>query len=198
VEQKQGCVPLDQIGPVARRSLDATSVIEPQDKTVETLEAYLSVWKLCQSVSRLSNARINRLPAFAILAAGSLALTASAVEAADLGLSVELNKLETQDKGCRAYMVVDNTGTSGYQSLKLDLVLFQSDGVIGRRFAVDLAPLKATKKTVKLFDLDGTACDKVGSLLINDVVECKNDAGPVNDCLAGITVKSLTNVQLSK
>lgn len=115
-----------------------------------------------------------------------------------MGLSIELNKLESQDKGCRAYLVVDNTGTVAYQSLKLDLVLFQTDGVIGRRFAVDLAPLKAAKKTVKLFDLEGTACDKVGSLLINDIVECKSDAGPVNDCLAGLTVKSLTTVQLSK
>ncbi len=134
---------------------------------------------------------------FAVAAASALALTASA-HAADLGLSVELNKLESQDKGCRAYMVVDNTGAVGYQSLKLDLVLFQTDGVIGRRFAVDLAPLKASKKTVKLFDLEGTACDKVGSLLINDIVECKSDTGPVADCLTGLTVKSLTNVQLSK
>jgi hypothetical protein len=137
-----------------------------------------------------------------LIRAATLALTAAALAgpaAADpVALSVELNKLESQDKGCRAYFVVDNTGTTNYQALKLDLVLFQPDGVIGRRFAVDLAPLKAAKKTVKLFDLDGTACDKVGSLLINDVVECKSDTGPINECLAGLSVKSLTSVQLSK
>jgi len=113
-------------------------------------------------------------------------------------LSVELNKLEAKDAGCRAYVVVQNDETTGYQTFKLDLVLFQQDGVIGRRFAMDLAPLKPQKRTVKLFDLDNISCDKIGSFLINDVVECKTDAGPVENCLAGVTVKSLTNVQLTK
>lgn len=113
-------------------------------------------------------------------------------------MSVELNKLEPQGAGCRAYVVVQNDDPTAYETFKLDLVLFQQDGVIGRRFAMDLAPLKAQKRTVKLFDLDNIACDKIGSFLINDVVECKSDAGPVENCLAGITVKSLTSVQLTK
>jgi hypothetical protein len=113
-------------------------------------------------------------------------------------LSVELNKLEPQGQGCRAYVVVQNDDPTAYTAFKLDLVLFQQDGVIGRRFAMDLAPLKAQKRTVKLFDLDNIACDKIGSFLINDIVECKAEAGPVENCLAGVTVKSLTNVQLTK
>lgn len=113
-------------------------------------------------------------------------------------LSLELNKLETQGNGCRAYLVVQNDEATAYKTFKLDLVLFQQDGIIGRRFAMDLAPLKAQKRTVKLFDLDNTPCDKIGSFLINDVVECTADAGPVENCLAGVTVKSLTNVQLTK
>jgi hypothetical protein len=114
------------------------------------------------------------------------------------GISVELNKLEPQGGGCRAYLVVNNESATQYQTLKLDLVLFQPDGVIGRRFAIDLAPLKSSKRAVKLFDLDGVACDKIGSFLINEVVDCKTDAGPATDCLAAITVKSLTSVQLTK
>ncbi|MFA5950185.1 MAG: hypothetical protein WC807_07870 [Hyphomicrobium sp.] len=130
--------------------------------------------------------------------AASLSLLAQSAYAAGPALSVELNKLEAQGNGCRAYVVVQNDSQTQFQSLKLDLVLFQQDGIIGRRFAIDLAPLKAQKRTVKLFDLEGIACDKIGSLLINDVVECKADTGPVDDCLGGMTVKSLTNVQLSK
>jgi hypothetical protein len=126
-----------------------------------------------------------------------LAFGATAAVAAP-AVSVELNKLEAQGSGCRAYVVVQNDDTTSYQSFKLDLVLFQQDGVIGRRFAMDLAPLKPQKRTVKLFDLDNITCDKIGSFLINDIVECKNDAGPVENCLAGVTVKSLTNVQLTK
>ncbi len=145
-------------------------------------------------MNRTVFAKGNLVGAFALacMVAGALpALAAPAV-------SIELNKLETQGSGCRAYMVVQNDEATNYQTFKLDLVLFQQDGVIGRRFAMDLAPLKPQKRTVKLFDLDNMACDKIGSFLINDIVECKTDAGPVENCLAGVTVKSLTNVQLSK
>jgi hypothetical protein len=118
--------------------------------------------------------------------------------AAPSGTSLELNKLETYDKGCRAYMVVNNTTDTAYSAFKLDLVLFQTDGVIGRRFALDLAPVRAQKKTVKLFELDGIACDKIGSFLINDVMDCKSETGPAENCLQKLTVSTLTTVQLSK
>lgn len=111
---------------------------------------------------------------------------------------VELNKLESSEKGCRAYMVVNNPGETTYQSFKIDLVLFQTDGVIGRRFSIDLAPLRPKKKSVKLFEIDGIQCDKIGSLLINDVMDCKAEAGPVSGCLESLKTSTLTNVQLSK
>lgn len=113
-------------------------------------------------------------------------------------IALELNKLESYDKGCRAYMVVNSSSDATFQSYKLDLVLFQSDGVIGRRFALDLAPLKPQKKTVKLFELDGVGCDKIGSFLVNEVMECKTDAGAQTDCLQKLSTSTLTNVQISK
>ncbi len=113
-------------------------------------------------------------------------------------ISVELNKLEPVEKGCRVYTVIDNPGQTAFQTLKLDLILFHTDGVIGRRLMLDLAPVKSGKKTVKMFDLDGTACDKIGSFLVHDVMECKSDTGPVDKCLDAITLKSLSNVQISK
>ncbi|MFT3732077.1 MAG: hypothetical protein QM780_11765 [Hyphomicrobium sp.] len=114
------------------------------------------------------------------------------------GLHVELNKLEPSDKGCRAYIVVNNLGDTTYQSYKIDLVLFQTDGVIGKRFSIDLAPLKAKKKSVKLFEIDAIQCDKIGSFLVNDVMECKAEGGPVSGCLDNLKTSTLTNVQLSK
>lgn len=142
--------------------------------------------------------KLSRAPVAGCLAVAALCLGALPAASEPKAFSVELNKLEAQGAGCRAYVVVQNDDDTPYQTFKLDLVLFQQDGVIGRRFAMDLGPLKAKKRTVKLFDLDNMACDKIGSFLINDVVECKSDTGPVENCLAGMTVKSLTSVQLSK
>ena len=138
----------------------------------------------------------------AALAAG-LMLAAAAAVAAPVsvqpgGLSVELNKLEAYDKGCRAYVVINNSSETAYQSVKLDLVLFQPDGVIARRFAVDLAPLKASKKSVKLFDIENLTCDRISSVLVNDVMECKSDTGVVTDCLAKMSLSSVSGAPLTK
>jgi hypothetical protein len=139
----------------------------------------------------------------ALLAASSLlaVVPARAQDAAaktDDTVSLELNKLETSEKGCRAYVVVSNASSTSFSGYKLDLVMFQTDGVIGRRFALDLAPLRPSKRSVKLFDLDGTSCDGIGSFLVNDVLECRAEAGPVDDCLARLKVSSLTKVGISK
>jgi hypothetical protein len=128
----------------------------------------------------------------------SLFFVAVAAAADEGDIAIELNKLESQGQACRAYVVVSNKSGKEYQSLNLDLVLFRPDGVIGRRFAINLAPLKPNKRTVKLFDIDGTPCDQVGSVLINDVLECKTEAGSVDDCLTHVSVSTLTNVQLTK
>lgn len=114
------------------------------------------------------------------------------------GIAIELNKLEQTEKGCRVYVVVNNSGEAAYQAYKLDLVLFQPDGVIGKRLALDLAPIRAAKRTVKLFDFDAVPCDRIGSLLVNDMLDCRTDAGAQSDCLAGLTLSSLTSVKLSK
>lgn len=150
--------------------------------------------------------RFSKAAKIALSSAVAVSLAALAARAADqpataapaTGTALELNKLETYDKGCRAYIVVNNLTDTAYQTFKLDLVLFQTDGIIGRRFALDLAPVRAQKKTVKLFELDGVACDKIGSFLINDVMDCKTDAGPAENCLQKLTTSTLTTVQLSK
>jgi hypothetical protein len=134
-----------------------------------------------------------------LLTAGIVLMALPPAQAADApALGVELNKLETFDKGCRAYVVINNTSEAAFQSIKLDLVLFQPDGVIARRFAVDLAPLKAAKKTVKLFDIDGLGCDKISSVLVNDVMECKSEAGPQADCLSKMSLSSVAGAPLTK
>jgi hypothetical protein len=132
----------------------------------------------------------------AIAAVFFLAL-AAAREAEAGSLAIELNKLEPQKDSCRAYVLVTNNSSTPYQALKLDLVLFQPDGVIGRRFALDLGPLPAQKRSVKMFDID-MPCDQVGSLLINDVLECNGERGSIPNCLADVTATSLTKAKLSK
>jgi hypothetical protein len=93
---------------------------------------------------------------------------------------------------------VKNASDTAYESYKVDLVLFQADGVIGKRFSLELGPLRPKKKSVKLFDIDAISCDKIGSLLVNDVLECKAGTGAAENCLQDLTTSTRTNVELSK
>ena len=107
-------------------------------------------------------------------------------------ISVELNKLEPVKSACRAYLVVKNDTADALSSLRLDLVMFGSDGVIAKRLAVEAAPLPAGKTAVRLFDMDGTPCDGISRVLLNDVLSCRSEAGDRADCLAAIETSSRT------
>src|SRR5579875_1164226 len=90
-------------------------------------------------------------------------------------ISLELNKLEMIGQpgpGCRAYFIVQNS-TPSLEQLRLDLVIFGTDGVIARRLAFELGPLPAGKTAVRLFDLQGLACDAIGRVLVNDILACQ-------------------------
>lgn len=113
-------------------------------------------------------------------------------------ITLELNKLEAKDKGCRAVFLVDNTTDAALQSLKLDLVFFGTDGVMIRRLVVDFAPLPPAKKRVKAFDFESPPCGALGSILLNDVAECRGDGGPIADCLQRLDVSSRAKVPLTK
>ncbi len=127
-----------------------------------------------------------------------LAPSAEAQDAQGDGVSLELNKHETTDNGCRFYFSINNPTSTKYDTYKLDLVMFRTDGIIDRRFVLDLAPLRPTKKTVKLFDLNNVKCEDVGSLLVNDITECKAETGPVEDCLSSLKVSTRQDIELTK
>lgn len=128
--------------------------------------------------------------------------TAGKSEAAEAskteGLKLELNKLEPQGDKCRAYIVIRNQSGRHYESFKLDLIEFQTDGIIGHRFAIDLGPIRPEKTLVKLFDIADTACEEIGSFLINDIMECSTDSGTLDDCFSGLSVSSRTSADITK
>jgi len=126
---------------------------------------------------------------FAIAVALALG-TASAVSAQADGVAVGLNKLEARDGACRAYLVIENGTASTFETLKLDLVMFDGDGVIARRLAVETAPLPADKTQVKLFDIQGQACGGIQRVLLNDVTDCADGDGSRSDCLDRVSVSS--------
>ena len=115
-------------------------------------------------------------------------------------IKLELNKMEPQPetKACRAYLVFDNSEGAAIEALQLDLILFDRTGVIARRLALDTAPLRAAKTTVKLFDIPDLDCNDVGRILINEVLECRDADGAHADCIERLTLSTRAETQLVK
>ena len=113
-------------------------------------------------------------------------------------IGVELNRLEDQGGNCRAYLVITNPGSAEFSGFALDLVVFDRGGTIMHRLAVDLAPLRPAKTSVKVFDIAATACGAIGSILVNDVIHCRNPSGDVAGCVDRLSTSSKLAVSLLK
>lgn len=127
-----------------------------------------------------------------------VALLCGTAAAESDGLAVELNKLESGDNACRAYLVLDNRTGIDFSTLKLDLVMFDPDGIVADRLAVETAPLPARKTMLRVFDIDDLPCGQLSRLLLNDVVSCHDSAGALDDCLAMISVDARPGLSFFK
>jgi hypothetical protein len=113
-------------------------------------------------------------------------------------VSIELNKLEAVEGACRIYLLLQNETEVSFDSLQLELVSFDAQGIISQRVAVDLAPLREGKTLVKLFDVPETPCDQVTRLLLNDALSCSGQEGPLPNCLERLQPTSRAEVEFWK
>ena len=109
---------------------------------------------------------------------------------------LELNATETADNRCRVTFLIENKSTRNIDSLKLDLAMFNPQGVIQRRMIVEMGPLRGKRTNVRTFSSDGE-CNQLGAILVNDVSAC----APVEPaaCMDGLALSSrVQNVRLYK
>jgi len=122
---------------------------------------------------------------------------ARAAAAAPAALSVELNKAEPYKAGCRIFLVIRNDIAARIDNAQMDMVVFNKDNILAERFVVDLGRIRKAKTIIAPIDIDGTKCDDMGHLLINDMPNCKTDSGDV-DCVERLDVSSRHRIQLKK
>lgn len=113
-------------------------------------------------------------------------------------LGIELNRLEQTNGACRVYLVFTNQLKTGLNTLQLELVLFDTDGYVQRRLTLDAAPIADDKTSVKLFDLTETKCERVGRILINDVLAIAGADGALPSDVSQLDLSSKLDVDLFK
>ena len=129
----------------------------------------------------------------ASIALGVLACVTA--QAAEPNVRVELNTLESTETHCRMTFVVENK-SAAVESLKLDLVVFNTESIVYRRLITELGPVRAGRTIVKTFAIE-TKCAQIGALLVNDVSACV--PGEPAACMDGLALSSrVNNVRLYK
>jgi hypothetical protein len=139
-----------------------------------------------------------RRQAWAICATFGLAALAQPLVAAEAELLIELNKLEDTEQGCRSLFLFDNATGHELNRFRVDLILFDQDGVYAKQLLLDMAPLYEDKKVLASFLLAEEPCASIGSILVNDLPWCENGSGAALDCVPLLKVESRTDVPLEK
>ena len=118
--------------------------------------------------------------------------------AAEPRIGIELNKVEDTAEGCRTLFVFENRSGHELSRFRIDLILFDGDGVFSRQLMLDMAPLYERKKSVASFLLEPAGCDAIGSILVNDIPACTNGTGDEVDCVGLLEVRSRSDIPLEK
>jgi hypothetical protein len=127
-----------------------------------------------------------------------LAVFAQPLVAAEPALLIELNKLEDTEQGCRSLFLFDNATGHELDRFRVDLILFDQEGVYAKQLLLDLAPLYQDKKVLTSFLLGEQPCASIGSILVNDLPWCNDGSGAKLDCVPLLKVESRTDVPLEK
>lgn len=113
------------------------------------------------------------------LAAVTVSVSALATDMSEKRLLLELNKVESVGGDCRTTWVVNNTTGANLETVKLDFVAFDLDGIVVRRVIADMGPIHSGHTRVKLFDLKEIDCGNVGRVLMNGVRTCEGGSAAV-------------------
>lgn len=141
--------------------------------------------------------RTNRLLPLVLIALFHSAPASVAQESPASGnLTVEINELAASEKGCKLTFVAGNGMPQSLSKVSFEFVLFDQKGLVERMAVLDFRDLPAGKTKVRQFDLPGTKCDAVKSLLINDAPVCDGDGVVKDACMKALKTGSRSSVEL--
>ena len=117
---------------------------------------------------------------------------AGAAVAQDSSINIELNNISARNDVCQVYIRVRNQTDAAYSAFKIDLAFFDKTGVINDRVLIDLAPLRASKTSIHVFDMPDLECGNVSEVLLNDTTECTAAEGATApaDCFDAVKLSS--------
>ena len=110
-------------------------------------------------------------------------------------LMIELNRLEQMKEACRATFVLSNGLQSGIGEIALELVLFNTSGLVEQMRSFDFGQAAAGKTVVRRFDLGETRCADISRILVNGVSKCSAPGMDRSECGKALRTGNRTQAQ---
>jgi hypothetical protein len=126
-----------------------------------------------------------------------LAVNPAATGAQQRELTIELNKVQQSDDGCRLSFIAVNRMGSNLETTAMEVVFFDANDVVSEMLLLDFGRLPSDKTKVVEFVLQQQECEQISRVLVNDVVECSSAEvqNMTQDCFSALKTSNRAEIE---
>ena len=134
---------------------------------------------------------------FLTLLACALLTVPSGSGAQEKQLTIELNKVQQSQDGCRLSFIAVNKMGSNLEKTAMEVVFFDADDVVSEMLLLDFGRLPTDKTKVVEFVLQQQQCEQISRVLVNDVVECSSAEEPnmTQECFKALKTANRAKIE---
>ncbi len=111
-------------------------------------------------------------------------------------LTIELNKVQQSQDGCRLSFIAVNKMGANLETTAMEVVFFDANDVVSEMLLLDFGRLPSDKTKVVEFVLQQQQCEQISRVLVNDVVECSSaeEQNMTQDCFNALRTSNRAQI----
>jgi hypothetical protein len=112
-------------------------------------------------------------------------------------LTIELNKMQQSQDGCRLSFIAVNRMGANLETTAMEVVFFDASDVVSEMLLLDFGRLPSDKTKVVEFVLQQQECEQISRVLVNDVVECSSaeEQNMTQDCFSALKTSNRADIE---
>jgi hypothetical protein len=133
---------------------------------------------------------------FSLLATALLSVPTGS-GAQEKSLTIELNKVQQSQDGCRLSFIAVNRMGASLEKTAMEVVFFDANDVVSEMLLLDFGRLPTDKTKVVEFVLQQQQCQQISRVLVNDVVECSSaeQQNMTQDCFNALRTSNRAEIE---
>ena len=112
-------------------------------------------------------------------------------------LTIELNKVQQSQDGCRLSFIAVNEMGANLETTSMEVVFFDSSDIVSEMLLLDFGRLPSDKTKVVEFVLQQQDCGQISRVLVNDVVECSSaeEQNMTRECFSALKTSNRAEIE---